>query len=111
LRVESAVDWRDELRARGREWREQRRQLRNQRRQDVRSNGEEKWEKTEKHEHILLGPLIGGLALIVFGAFLYLIAGGYISQILVAMFFFVGVIIIAAATYGTIMARRRHPRP
>jgi hypothetical protein len=112
LRVESTVDWRDELRARRREWRERRRELRSQRRQAEKSEKEEKWEKTEKHEYIFLGPLIGGLVLIIFGAFLYLlIAGGYGAQILTASFFvFVGVIIIAAAVYGAIIAGRRHPR-
>lgn len=113
LRTDSTVDWRDELRARRREWRERRRDLRSQRRQAEKSEQEEEWEKTEKHEYIFLGPLIGGLVLIVFGAFLYLlIAGGYGAQILIALFFvFVGVIIIAAAVYGAIMAGRRHPRP
>ena len=113
LRAESPVDWRDELRARRREWRERRRELRRQRRKAERSEKEEKWEKTEKHEYMFLGPLIGGLVLIIFGAFLYLlIAGGYGAQILIASFVvFVGVIIIAAAVYGAIMAGRRHPRP
>lgn len=113
LRTESTADWRDELRARRREWKDQRRQLRNQRGQAARSEKQEKWEKTEKHEYVFLGPLIGGLVLIIFGAFLYLIIqGGYNSQILLALFFFfVGVIIIAAAAYGAIMAGRRHPRP
>lgn len=113
LRAESMLDWRDELRARRREWRERRRELRSQRRQSRKSEKEEKWEKTEKHEYLFLGPLIGGLVLIIFGAFLYLlIAGGYGAQMLTALFFvFVGVIIIAAAVYGVIMAGRRHPRP
>lgn len=113
MRAKSGADWRDELRARRREWREERRRLRNQRRQAARSEKEEKWEKTEKHEYLFMGPLIGGLVLIVFGAFFYLtIAGGYSSQISLALFFFsFGVIIIVAAAYGAIMARRRHPRP
>jgi small-conductance mechanosensitive channel len=113
LRAESQVDWRDELRARRREWRERRRELRSQRRQAEKSEKEEKWEKAEKHEYIFLGPLIGGLVLIIFGAFLYLlIAGGYGAQILIASFVvFVGVIIIAAAVYGAIMAGRRYPGP
>jgi len=113
LRAESTVDWRDELRARRREWRERRRELRGQRRQAEKSERKEKWEKTEKHEYTFLGPLIGGLVLIIFGAFLYLlIAGGYGAQMLTALFFvFVGVTIIAAAVYGVIMAGRRHPRP
>lgn len=87
--------------------------MRNQRRQTARSEKEEKREKTEKHESIFLVPLIGGLVLIVFGVFLYLvIAKGYSSQITLALFFFfVGVITIAAAAYSAILARRRHPRP
>ena len=113
LRTESTADWRDELRARRREWRERRRQLRNQRRQAARSEKEGQRERTEKHEYIFLGPLIGGSVLIIFGAFLYLIIQrGYSSQILLALFlFFIGVIIIAAAAYGAIGAGRRHPRP
>lgn len=113
LRAAGPADWGEDWRARRREWREQRRDLRRQRRHAGRSEKQEEWEKSEKHEYMFLGPIIGGLVVIVFGALLYLLAvGGYNAQMLTALFFvFVGLIIIAAAVYGAIMVRRRRPRP
>ncbi|MGB8779674.1 MAG: zinc ribbon domain-containing protein [Candidatus Bathyarchaeia archaeon] len=113
LRMEQPADLRDEWRTKRREWREQRREQRRQRRQGEKSEKEEKWERTEKHEYMFLGPLIGGLVLIIFGAFLYfLIVGGFSVQLLGALFLvFVGVIIIVAALYSIVVAERRHRRP
>ena len=112
LRMEQPAGLRDEWRTKRREWRKQRREQRRQRRQAEKSEKEEKWEKTEKHEYMFLGPLIGGLALIVVGAFLYfLIVGGFGAQLLGALFLvFVGLIIIVAALYSVLVRERRHSR-
>ncbi len=112
LIMEQPKDWRDEWRARRSEWREQRRELRRQRRHAKNSEMEEKWEKTEKHEHMFMGPLIAGLVLVIFGALLFfLIVGGFGAQFLGALFFIsVGVIIIAVAAYFLVVTERRHPR-
>jgi len=113
LRTEQPADWRDEWKAKRREWRERRNEERRQRMQAEKGEKGEKWEKTEKHEHTFLGPLIGGLVLIIIGAFLYFsIVGGFGAQLLGALLLvFVGVIIIAAAVYFFVVAERRHPKP
>ncbi|MGD0494427.1 MAG: zinc ribbon domain-containing protein [Candidatus Bathyarchaeia archaeon] len=113
LRMEQPADRRDDWRTKRRKWREQRREQRRQRRQAEKSEKAEKWEKTEKHERMFLGPLIGGLVLIIFGASLYFsIVGGFDAQLLGALFLvFVGVIIIVAALHFIVVAERRHPRP
>jgi uncharacterized Zn finger protein (UPF0148 family) len=69
LRMEQPANQRDEWRTKRRQWREQRKEQRRQRTQAEKSEKEEKWEKTEKHEYMFFGPLIGGLSLIIFGAF------------------------------------------
>lgn len=78
----------------------------------LRKGKEEKWEKTEKHRHTFLGPLISGLVLIILGAFLYfLIAGGFGAELLGALLLvIVGAIIIAFAVYSIVVAGRRHSR-
>jgi uncharacterized membrane protein YvbJ len=113
LKMQQPADLRDEWKTKRREWKEQRREQRRQRRQAEKSEKEEKWEKTEKHENMFLGPLIGGLVLIIFGAFLYfLIVGDFDAQLLGALFLvLVGVIIIVAALYPIVVAERRNPRP
>ena len=77
---------------------------------------EEKGEKTEKHEKRefgILGPLIGGLILILVGFMLYLAVTGYLRwQVIWPLFIIiVGVVIIVGAVYGAITAARRQPRP
>jgi len=113
LRTEQPADWRDEWRAKQREWTERRREERRQRMQAEKGEKGEKWEKTEKHEHTFLGPLFGGLVLIVLGAFSYFsIIGGFSAQLLGALLLvFVGVIIIAVTVYFFVVAERRHPKP
>ena len=109
LRMEQPANLRDEWRTKRREWREQRRE---QRRQAEKSEKEEKWEKTGKHEYMFLGPLIGGVVLIIFGVFLYFLVVGFSVHLLGALFLvFVGVIIIVAALYFIVLSERRHPRP
>jgi len=72
----------------------------------------EKTEKREKREYGFLGPLIGGLILIFVGLAFYLRVVLDIKTELVWAFFFViiGIVIIAVAVYGAMMAGRRHPR-
>ena len=80
----------------------------------------EKNEKGEKHEvgewayvGMFLGSLIGGLILIFLGVLFYLqVTGRLRAEAVGAVFFIViGVIILAAALYAAVMARRRHPAP
>ena len=113
LRTEQPADLRDQWRTKRREWREQRREQRRQRRHAEKSEKDEKREKTEKHEYVFLGPLIGGLVLIIIGTFLYfLIVGGSGGEFLGALFLvFVGLIVIVAALYSILVRERRRPRP
>jgi uncharacterized membrane protein YvbJ len=113
LKIEQPANQRDEWRAKRREWREQRREERRQMMQAEKGEKGEKWEKTEKREYTFLGPLIGGLVLIILGVFLYFsIVGGFGVQLLGALLLvFVGVIIIGFAVYFIVVAERRHPRP
>jgi hypothetical protein len=60
-----------------------------------------------------MGPLIGGLILIVFGFMWYLGLTGVFAQGVLWAFFFViiGIIIIIGAIYAAMMASSRHPQP
>jgi F0F1-type ATP synthase assembly protein I len=113
LRMEQPPPSREEWRTKRREWRERRREERRQSMQAEKREKEEKWEKREKHEFTFLGPLIGGLVLIILGAFLYFwIVGGLGTELLGAVLLvIVGVIIIGFAVYSIVVAERRHPRP
>jgi hypothetical protein len=77
------------------------------------NNHHKRAEKTEKHEYVFAGPLIGGLVFTVLGTLRYFfITNGFGVEILSALFFvLVGAIIIAAAVYGAVVAGRRHPKP
>jgi uncharacterized membrane protein YvbJ len=73
----------------------------------------EKGEKHEKGEYGFIGPLIGGLVLIFIGlAFYVSIALPNIrpGAIWAAFFVIIGIVIIALAVYGVILAGRRHPK-
>ena len=72
---------------------------------------EEKTEKHEKREFGVIGPLVGGLILILIGFLLYLQVTGFLGrQVASALFLIiVGVIIIVGALYAAIMAARRNP--
>jgi cation transport ATPase len=72
---------------------------------------EEKTEKHEKQEFGVIGPLIGGLILIVVGFLFYLQVTGFLGRQVASAFFLiiVGVIIIVGALYATMMAARKHP--
>ena len=75
---------------------------------------QEKGEKTEKHEkkvYGFIGPLIGGLILILIGLTAYLeLTDMFDRKMLGALVFIViGVAIIIGAIYGATSARKRHP--
>lgn len=85
-------------------------------RRNEKEEKEEKQEKGEKHEkrgYSFLGPLIGGLVLILLGLVTYLRITLSISQDIINAFVLVviGIIIIIAAIYAATMASRRHPNP
>ena len=109
LKPVEGADWREEMRQRRREWREQRRQWREQRRATRRA---EKSEKTEKHEHPFIGPLIAGSILILLGALLYFAetASLAIELAWALVFIIVGIIVLALAVYAAVLAARRHPK-
>jgi len=74
----------------------------------------EKTEKGEKHEKQgvgLLGPIIGGIVLIMLGVMAFLSLQPDINQPMLGAYFLViiGIVIIVAAIYGAMIAARRHP--
>ncbi len=74
---------------------------------------EEKAEKHEKREQMLIGPLIGGLVLILLGTLYFLeVTGAGLPKGTLAAFVLitVGAVIIVGAAYGAMLARRRNPR-
>ncbi|MEM4704704.1 MAG: zinc ribbon domain-containing protein [Candidatus Bathyarchaeia archaeon] len=73
---------------------------------------DEKHEKKEKGEYAFIGPLVGGLILIFIGAVAYLkMVYEFSSELVSALFFvIVGVAIIFGVIYGSVIARRRHPK-
>jgi hypothetical protein len=70
-------------------------------------------EKYEKHEYGVLGPLIGGAVLILVGFLLYLSVSGCLSFSSIFPFFLIiiGAIVILGVIIGSVMAKRRNPRP
>ncbi len=76
----------------------------------------EKKEKHEKGEYAFLGPLIGGLVLIIIGLTSYFEITGVFDMhtrgLMWAIFIIViGILIIFGAFYYTMMARKRYPKP
>jgi predicted lipid-binding transport protein (Tim44 family) len=73
----------------------------------------EKNEKQEKGEHGFIGFLIGGLVLIIIGIFSLLSISGILTAAANGAFVLVliGVVIIIAAVYAALVARRRTPQP
>ncbi len=71
----------------------------------------EKGEKHEKQGVGLLGPVIGGIVLIMLGIMAYLsIAQPSIQPMLGAYFLvIIGIVVLIAAIYGAMMASKRHP--
>lgn len=73
----------------------------------------EKGEKGEKHGYGFMGPLIGGLILIFLGVSFWLELTGTLDPRYVWSFFLllVGIAIIIAALYVSLVLAKRHPRP
>ena len=76
---------------------------------------EEKGEKAEKHEkgeYGLIGPLVGGLILVLIGTMAFLRMSGLLKGETqwAAFLLVIGTIIIVAAIYGATTATRRHPK-
>jgi uncharacterized Zn finger protein (UPF0148 family) len=70
-------------------------------------------EKYEKQQFGVLGPLIGGVILILLGFMLYLTVSGILEMRSIFPFFLIiiGAIVIIGVTVGAVMARGRSPRP
>lgn len=100
LKAEKPADWREQWREQRRQWREQRKEARHQWRQA-------EWH--EKREYAFVGPLIGGLVLIVLGFLFYLAATTSLNlQVVEAVFWIIiGLIILAVAIY-VYTTRTRH---
>jgi hypothetical protein len=73
----------------------------------------EKGEKHEKGEFGFIGFLIGGLVLILIGVFSVLQFTGYLPPLptFAILLLLIGIVIIIAAVYATITARKRYPHP
>ena len=73
----------------------------------------EQQEKYEKQEFGILGPLIGGVILIVVGLMFYLAISGTInlSSLFPVFLIIIGVIVLVAVGLGAVMARGKNPRP
>jgi len=69
-------------------------------------------EKYEKKEFGILGPLIGGLILILVGFMFYLAVAGVLRlrSIVPFLLIIIGAIVILGVVIGVVMARGRHPR-
>ena len=70
-------------------------------------------EKFEKDEYGILGPLVGGAVLILVGFMLYLAVSGILNFRSIFPFFLIiiGAIVILGVAIGSVMAKRRNPRP
>ena len=73
----------------------------------------EQYEKYEKHEFSILGPLVGGIILILFGFLSYLAVSGFINvnSIWPFILIIIGAIVILGVAAGAVMARGKNPRP
>jgi uncharacterized membrane protein YvbJ len=70
-------------------------------------------EKYEKKEYGVLGPLVGGVILILAGFMFYLAASGTINVRSIFPFFLIiiGAIVILGVAVGAVMARKKNPIP
>ena len=73
----------------------------------------EQQEKYEKQEYGVLGPLVGGVILILVGFLLYLGVSGVIdiSSIWPVFLIIIGAMVILGVAVGAVMARKKNPRP
>jgi len=121
LRIQQPEDWRQQWRERRREWRERRRELRRQRREAERYKKGEEWEKTEKadknekHLYFFIGPLVGvlvlaGLILMSLGLIFYLLLTGSPTFVWASFIIIIGLLVIAGAIYGIVVASRKRSR-
>lgn len=72
----------------------------------------EREHRYEKRESNFMGPLIGGIVLILVGLLLYwVITASLRVEIFGALFFMIiGIVIVIGAIYAITMASRRHPK-
>ena len=70
-------------------------------------------EKYEKQEFVILGPLIGGVILIIVGFILYLTVSGVINlrSLFPVFLIIIGAIVIFGVIIGVIIAKGKNPRP
>ena len=70
-------------------------------------------EKYEKQEYGIVGPLVGGVILILIGFMFYLAVSGVINVRSVFPFFLIiiGAIVILGVAIGAVMARKKNPMP
>ena len=73
----------------------------------------EQQEKYEKQEYSILGPLVGGVILILVGVMSYLAVSGVINvrSIWPFLLILIGSLVILAVLAGAVMAKGRNPRP
>jgi uncharacterized membrane protein len=71
------------------------------------------YEKYEKQEYGILGPLVGGVILILFGFMSYLAVSGFINvrSIWPFILIVIGAIVILGVAAGAVMAKGKNPRP
>ena len=69
-------------------------------------------EKYEKREYGILGPLVGGIILILVGFMFYLVATEVITlrAIVPYVLVIIGVIVIVGVAIGAIVAKGKHPK-
>ena len=74
---------------------------------------DEQFEKYEKQEYNILGPLVGGVILILFGFLSYLAVSGIInlSSIWPFILIIIGAIVIVGVIAGAVIAKGKNPRP
>jgi predicted lipid-binding transport protein (Tim44 family) len=82
------------------------------REKDEKMEKREQPEKYEKQEFGILGPLIGGLIVILVGFMFYLaVTGALRLQSLLPIFLIIiGAIVIMGVIAGAVMAKGRHPK-
>jgi uncharacterized membrane protein YvbJ len=70
-------------------------------------------EKYEKKEYSILGPLVGGVILILVGFMFYLAVSDIINVRSIFPFFLIiiGAIVILGVAIGAVMARKKNPIP
>jgi len=73
------------------------------------AEGEQRYEKRESN---FMGPIVGGIVLILIGLLLYwaVTASLRVEVVGAALIVIIGIVILVGATYAVIMAARRHPQ-